>query len=40
MQTDAHMDFVPEWDKLMMEMWAATENEYASESYYDEYSII
>ena len=29
MQTDAHMDFVPDWDTLMLQMWATTENEYA-----------
>ena len=34
MQTDAHMDFVPDWDVRMMEMWAATNNEYAVLSTY------
>ena len=28
MQTDAHMDFVPDWDIKMMRMWAQTNNEY------------
>lgn len=27
MQTDSHMDFLEEWDVLMMEEWAATRNE-------------
>ena len=34
MQTDAHMDFVPNWDTLMMQMWSLTENEYAVLSTY------
>ena len=34
MQTDAHMDFVPDWDVKMMAMWAATNNEYAVLSTY------
>jgi hypothetical protein len=34
MQIDAHMDFVPHWDRKMMAMWAATENEYAVLSTY------
>ena len=34
MQTDSHMDFMMGWDRLMMEMWALTENEYAVLSTY------
>ena len=34
MQTDAHMDFVPNWDIKMMKMWASTGNEYAVISTY------
>lgn len=34
MQTDAHMDFVPNWDVKMMKMWADTKNEYAVLSTY------
>ena len=34
MQTDAHMDFVMEWDMKMMEMWADTNNEYGVLSTY------
>lgn len=34
MQIDAHMDFVPKWDSLMMEMWSLTNNEYAILSTY------
>ena len=34
MQTDAHMDFVPDWDVKMMKMWADTKNEYAVLSTY------
>ena len=34
MQTDAHMDFVPNWDVKMMKMWADTGNEYAVLSTY------
>lgn len=34
MQTDAHMDFVPNWDVQMMKMWADTQNEYAVLSTY------
>ena len=34
MQTDAHMDFVPNWDIKMFQMWADTENEYGILSTY------
>jgi hypothetical protein len=34
MQTDSHMDFVPEWDVKMMKMWADTQNEYGILSTY------
>lgn len=34
MQMDSHMDFVPYWDVLMLQMWAKTENEYAVLSTY------
>jgi hypothetical protein len=34
MQTDAHMDFVPDWDVHMLTMWALTKNEYAVLSTY------
>lgn len=34
LQLDSHMDFVPQWDTKMMEMWAMTENEYAILSTY------
>lgn len=34
MQTDAHMDFVPNWDVKMLKMWASTNNEYAVLSTY------
>lgn len=34
MQTDAHMDFVKDWDTKMMETWALTRNEYAVLSTY------
>jgi hypothetical protein len=34
MQTDAHMDFVKDWDTSMMQMWADTRNEYAVLSTY------
>jgi hypothetical protein len=34
MQTDAHMDFVRNWDIKMMEMWYLTGNEYAVLSTY------
>jgi Glycosyltransferase (GlcNAc) len=34
MQTDAHMDFVPNWDVKIMKMWADTKNEYAILSTY------
>jgi hypothetical protein len=34
LQTDAHMDFVRNWDVKMMEMWALTNNEYAVLSTY------
>lgn len=28
MQTDSHMDFVPEYDAKLMAMWGRTNNEY------------
>ena len=34
MQTDAHMDFVFDWDVKMMTMWASTRNEYGILSTY------
>ena len=34
MQTDAHMDFVPHFDRLMMHMWALADNEMAVLSTY------
>ena len=34
MQTDSHMDFVPDWDVHMIDMWALTRNEYAVLSTY------
>ena len=34
MQTDSHMDYVPNWDILMMEMWSLTRNEYGILSTY------
>lgn len=34
MQTDAHMDFVYDWDVKMMSMWADTKNEYGILSTY------
>ena len=34
MQTDSHMDFVPDWDVHMIDMWAKTNNEYAVLSTY------
>ena len=30
----SHMDFEPEWDERMIEMWDLTENEYAVLSTY------
>lgn len=29
MQTDSHMDVVPQWDTTLVDMWARTRNEYA-----------
>jgi hypothetical protein len=34
MQTDSHMDFVPDWDVHMIDMWMQTGNEYAVLSTY------
>eukprot|EP01041_Mallomonas_annulata_P013039 gene13039-27521_t len=34
MQTDSHMDFVPHWDKYMLQMWGLMENEYGVLSTY------
>jgi hypothetical protein len=34
LQTDSHMDFVPDWDVKMIDMWALTGNEYAVLSTY------
>jgi len=34
MSTDSHMDFEPEWDQSMVDMWDLTENEYAVLSTY------
>ncbi len=34
MQTDSHMDFVPDWETKMLDMWALTNNEYAVLSTY------
>jgi len=34
MQIDSHMDFVPNWDLRMFEMWKLTNNEYAVLSTY------
>jgi hypothetical protein len=34
MQTDAHMDFVPDWETKLLQMWADTNNEYAVLSTY------
>eukprot|EP00607_Mallomonas_marina_P009962 CAMPEP_0182419262 /NCGR_PEP_ID=MMETSP1167-20130531/3706_1 /TAXON_ID=2988 /ORGANISM="Mallomonas Sp, Strain CCMP3275" /LENGTH=455 /DNA_ID=CAMNT_0024594045 /DNA_START=267 /DNA_END=1631 /DNA_ORIENTATION=- len=34
MQTDSHMDFVPEWDRHMLEMWGLLQNEYGVLSTY------
>ncbi|KAL7502615.1 hypothetical protein ACHAXN_000548 [Cyclotella atomus] len=34
MSTDSHMDFEPEWDEKMIDMWDITENEYAVLSTY------
>lgn len=34
MQTDSHMDFVPDWEAHMMHMWAQTGNEYGILSTY------
>lgn len=34
MQTDSHMDFLPNWDIKMIDMWASTDNEYAVLSTY------
>jgi hypothetical protein len=34
MQTDSHMDFALQWDTSMVDMWVATENEYAVLSTY------
>jgi hypothetical protein len=34
LQTDSHMDYEIDWDKLMLEMWASVNNEYAVLSTY------
>lgn len=34
MQTDSHMDFLPDWDMHMMNMWGSVDNEYAILSTY------
>ncbi|KAM3573901.1 hypothetical protein VYU27_004170 [Nannochloropsis oceanica] len=34
MQTDAHMDFLFEWDTLLLDMWRLTQNEYGVLSTY------
>lgn len=28
MQTDSHMDVVPQWDEKLMQMWGRVNNEY------------
>ena len=34
MSIDSHMNFEPEWDSRMVDMWDETENEYAVLSTY------